>query len=225
MKYPGGVHAGIPLTALFLLTLFGGASGDTMIVFSGISSTLSEIKNFLSGINSFISSMLSITKLIGFSTFVLFFFILLLSSGLSAIGIPRGKTSFLVSLLIADSLWIIWSRSFNPHSYDYLTHVGRTNLTILLPVISLAFAAWIFPLLFGKLKGKIRLPGFRKRKGYSGSETAKLSEEFADYSRGFQNSLVNDIISSHSKKDIVLSSETVNFSRKLKKLLDGLEKD
>lgn len=190
-----------------------------------ITSTLNEIKEFISGINNFINSIVSISKLIGFSTFILFIFILLLSSGFSAIGIPRGRNSFILSLIIADSIWIVWARSFNPKSYDFLTGVGRANLVIILPVLSVAFAAWIFPLLFRKLRGKISLPGFRKRKGYSGSETAKLSEEFADYSRGFQNSLVNDIISSDSKKDIVLSPETVRFSRKLKNLLEQLEEE
>jgi hypothetical protein len=188
---------------------------------TGIISTLREIKDFISGINSFISSIVSVTKLIGFTTFVLFLFILLLSSGLSAVGIPRGRTSFIVSLLIADSIWIMWFRSFNPDSYDFLAQLGRANLIILLPVIFFAFAAWIFPL----LKGKIKLPGFRKRRGLSGSETGKLSEEFSHYSRGFQNALVNDIIASHSKKDILLSSETLKYSRKLKGLLDELEED
>jgi hypothetical protein len=218
-------HTGGALTVFVLLTFFGGESGNQDILFAGISSTLGEIKDFISGINSFISNIVSISKLIGFSTFLLFLFILLLSSGLSAIGIPRGRTSFIVSLLIADSIWIMWARSINPGSYDFLTRVGRANLIILLPVILAAFAAWIFPLLFRKLRGKIRLPGFRKGKVYSGRETAKLSEEFSLYSRGFQDSLVNDIISSESKKDIFLSSETVKLSRKLRGLLEEIDED
>ncbi len=226
MKSAGGLHMGTALTLLLILALSGGSSGDHPVtVFSGISSTLSEIKDFLSGINSFINSMVSLSKLIGFSTFLLFIFIMLLSSGLSAIGIPRGKVSFTLSLLVADSIWIMWSRSFNPGSYDFLARVGRANLIILLPVILFAFSAWIFPPLFKKMKRKIKSSGFRKGKGFSGSETMKLSKEFADYSREFQNSLVNDIIGSESKKDILLSTETLRFSRKLKGFLEELEKE
>ncbi len=225
MKHPGGMKTGLALTLLLAMTLPGGGPGDPVTVFAGLSSTLNEIKDFLTGINSFISSIVSLSKLIGFSTFILFLFIMLLSSGLSAIGIPRGKVSFTLSLLIADSIWIMWSRSFNPGSYDFLLRIGRANLIILLPVIFVAFTAWIFPPLLNKLKRKIRRSGFRKGKGFSGTETVKLSEEFADYSRGFQNSLVNDIISSESKKDILLSPETLSFSRKLKGLLEELEEE
>jgi len=97
-----------------------------------IKTTFDGLSRFLDNIYSFISA---ISNLLGYRAIALFFAIAFTSAGLSAIGFPKGKTSFFISMIIINILWFTWNTSFE---IDYLYTIGtmlKTNSIILFPYI------------------------------------------------------------------------------------------
>jgi len=143
---------------------------------AGLTNGFSEVKDFFNGLNSLLAGFSSFSNMIGFSTIILFLVILLLSTGLSAIGIPRGKISFLFSLIIADILWIFWKESFNPDSLSYLIPVIRSSIIILIPFIITILIQRFFPSLSGKIYNFIKNL-FKKKKSMEKEDLLLLSKE------------------------------------------------
>lgn len=121
------------LTLILFVGLFSAGRGDTVV--AGVTDTIKEIQQFIEGWRIFFSRLSAITSLVGFKTLLLFMAILVISSGLSSIGLPRGKVSFILALLVADTVWIAFSDSFNPGKFTYLGPVIRANLTICAPML------------------------------------------------------------------------------------------
>ncbi|MEW6526639.1 MAG: hypothetical protein AB1444_08245 [Spirochaetota bacterium] len=100
--------------------------------YNQIKTTFDGLSRFLDNIYSFISA---ISNLLGYRAIALFFAIAFTSAGLSAIGFPKGKTSFFISMIIINILWFTWNTSFE---IDYLYTIGtmlKTNSIILFPYI------------------------------------------------------------------------------------------
>lgn len=100
--------------------------------YNQIKTTFDGLSRFLDNIYSFISA---ISNLLGYRAIALFFAIAFTSAGLSAIGFPKGKTSFFISMIIINILWFTWNSSFE---IDYLYTIStmlKTNGIILFPYI------------------------------------------------------------------------------------------
>jgi hypothetical protein len=100
--------------------------------YNQIKTTFDGLSRFLDNIYSFMSA---ISNLLGYRAIALFFAIAFTSAGLSAIGFPKGKTSFFISMIIINILWFTWNTSFE---IDYLYTIGtmlKTNGIILFPYI------------------------------------------------------------------------------------------
>ena len=111
------------------------------VQFAGIVSSLSETKDSIEGLVRFIdtvaAALKTIADMIGFKAVLLFLAILVISGGLTFIGIPRGKTSFFISLIIADLTWLAFEKSLNPQTYGFLITMLHTNVIVLIPFISI----------------------------------------------------------------------------------------
>lgn len=134
------------LITIFSFALITGLSAviQDNIIGAGVSDTVKEIHRFIEGWNTFFSRLSAVTSLLGFKTLMLFLAVLIISSGLAAIGIPRGKVSFLAALLLCNLVWIAFKDSFNPGNIAYLGPILRANLTLCMPLILLNGGSFAF---------------------------------------------------------------------------------
>ncbi len=103
---------------------------EILVTYNHIKTTFDALSRFLDTIYSFMSA---ISNLLGYRAIALFFAIAFTSGGLSAIGFPKGKTSFFISMIIINILWFTWNKSFK---IDYIYTINtmlKTNSIILLP--------------------------------------------------------------------------------------------
>jgi len=136
------------------LTLF--SEGNNIIINAGVTDIIKDVHRFMEGWNTFFTRLSAVTSLVGFKTVLLFLAVLVISSGLSAIGIPRGKFSFFSALFIIDMVWIAFKDSFNPGTLDYLGPIIRANLTLSIPVLLLYGVRLLIARLWPRLKGRIK---------------------------------------------------------------------
>ncbi len=227
MKYSRGAW-GIFSACLMLVLVnhvnAGAADFTSYLIPSGISSTLTEMKDLISGISNFIGGIISVTRLIGFSTFVLFLFILIFSSGLSSIGFPRGWQSFLISVAAADFIWIVWKESFNPPTMAYLKDVMKSNLIILVPVSFFYLAKWSIPVLAEKIRARMRQRYLLGKSSISRSDSIKLSDDFIEEASHLQKLLNHDILNSEKDRNVVYSPETIAGVKRIKEILSVIDK-
>ncbi len=143
---------------LFTLGLFLSlfSRGNDIIITAGVTDIIKDVHRFLEGWNTFFSRLSAVTSLVGFKTILLFLAVLVISSGLSAIGIPRGKFSFFSALLITDMVWIAFKDSFNPGSLDYLGPIIRANLTLAVPMLLPYGGRLFYTKLWPRLKSKLK---------------------------------------------------------------------
>lgn len=114
------LHA-IPLYAIEILDAYN----QIKLSFEGLSRFLDTIYYFVSAISNFL----------GYGAIALFFAIAFTSAGLSAIGFPKGKISFFISMAIINILWYTWNTSFKiDYSYTLMKMI-KTNAIILFPYI------------------------------------------------------------------------------------------
>lgn len=100
--------------------------------YNQIKTTFEGLSRFLDNIYTFISA---ISNFLGYRAIALFFAIAFTSAGLSAIGFPKGKTSFFISMVIINILWFTWNTSFEiDYTYTLITMI-KTNGIILFPYI------------------------------------------------------------------------------------------
>jgi hypothetical protein len=179
-----------------------------------IQSTFNEIKDFFSGIKSFFEKIASFTSFIGFGTFVLLLVVFIFSSGLSAIGIPRGRTAFFISLALADSLWILWKESFAHQSPAYLLPLFRANAILLIPYMGTLVAKKLFPLFMMRLKKLF----IRKRK-ISCDLLLHLTEEIYRAFSDFQQQSHRDVLDAKERGILIMSPETIETFDRLQEII------
>ncbi len=219
------IHDGV-LSALFsftILSLSGGHSGST-ITLAGLADTVQEMKALVEGISAFMDHFSAFTGFVGAGTIFLLITVLFLSAGFTAVGIPKGKTSFLVSLFTADLLWVLWKLSFKPVNYDFVGGMVRSNLILLLPMIAVIFIGRYFPRILPAAANGIKR--VFNGKASSRKELTMNLEQFQDLSSRVASSITQDLLKT-GKDTIYLSPESKRAIGELESLIArvrGLEK-
>ncbi|PKL39835.1 MAG: hypothetical protein CVV44_06335 [Spirochaetae bacterium HGW-Spirochaetae-1] len=206
---------------LFLLFLVFISCGDGPSFFKpAVPSVIRDIQDLITGINTFISRVSTVTGLVGFQTILLFISVLIISSGLSAIGLPKGKTVFLLSLAMADTLWILWKDSFNPESLSYLVPVLRANLILLIPLITYILLKAFVPFLFPQIRNVLfrLLPGSGRR--LRDQLTRETSRELMLKSLSLYITLQKN--NGGNDKNEILSSQADKLVKDIRKLVDTI---
>lgn len=196
------------LSALFILVCI--LVGVSCAHAAGFGETLDELKNTMEGISNFLSRIRTITSIAGFSTIVLFLFVLFFSAGLTALGIPRGSASLLFSLLVADFFWVLWETSFHQFTPAFMLRMAKANGIILFPLMSLLMIKRFAPVLARKLRRWIR--SLRKKKTMTGKEALALVEELHRESGNLELALMRD----------PGSPEAAEYARRLRELISRL---
>lgn len=144
----------ITINILVLISLFSGLffPGHESLNTCGVTETLQELAHYVTAIKEFLATIHSFLSVIGLNTLVLLLMILFFSAGLTALGVPRGKISFVLSLGIADMLWILWEKNFNPLTLDFFLQVLKANAIISHPVIAVFIIKTFFPKISKKIK-------------------------------------------------------------------------
>jgi len=161
IKYFSALHSAI-LSLLFAGQYQHTGKENMGVSLCGFTDTLRDVKDAISGFSHFIQQITriveTISDIVGIQVLLLLFFVSIIASGLAAIGVPRGKMSFFLSLILNDCLWILWSTSFNPDSYGFIFNIARTNLILLSPYLLLLLVRRYWPDIkgfCGKLRNKI----------------------------------------------------------------------
>lgn len=181
-----------------------------------IAGLFSDTKDAMDGLKRFIDSLSAVTagisQIVGIRVIILFLAVLLLSAGLSSIGLPRGRASFFVSLFIADFFWFLWKRSFSPESLDFIASMVEPNLVLLLPfLLALIFKKFI-PRRLERLRRRLA-SALKKPPAEGGvfdkSQLMEFSDRLDETSRRFQHALWKDIADSDGDKTVI-SRETMD---------------
>lgn len=207
---------------LLLLTaglLLSACSSETSIT-SEISTYYKSIQDFLSGVNKFFSALYYVTSLIGFNPIALLIAVFILSSGLSSIGIPKGKAAFFTALAIADTIWILWKYSFDSPAEEYWTIV-KSTFVLLIPFLFLMILKKGAPALialFKKLRARSRGHELKFMRREINSLSRLLLEKNVELHNQIQTNMDEDETSAG------INSETKKHINEIKKLLELLEK-
>lgn len=201
-----------------------GISGPFEKISTGINEikdSINETKELFVPINKFITTIASpikkISSLVGGSTLIMLLFILIISSGLSALGIPKGRFTFFTALIIADSLWLAWGHSINTDMLFYFFKIAKTNAILLSPLFLYIIVKKYFS---SFLKGlTVKIP-FKSEKGMHIKEAEFLNERFSDESLIFIKKFSRDMEGKEINGKIFLSDESRNSINNIKKLLE-----
>jgi hypothetical protein len=223
----------ISLLLVFSVTNIIAPSGQNVLQ-SGFTSAVEEAANAIKGFGRFIDSLRSmidvISTVISLEVLLLFIAAALIGFGLSFLGIPKGKFSFLCSIIIADIFWYIWSKSFNPEFSDLISRIFviiKTNIIILIPFLIVCLfqnpflSKKVIPKFFSFVKSV-----FRKKT--SGSidikDLARISDELNKSFALFNKSLINDLLNGKKDGRTEISSETLVYRKEIETVLGKLNK-
>ncbi len=151
--------------------------------FAGVKDTFDGIQRFASGIAAV---WRAVSAVIDPRALALLAAVLIVSAGFSALGVPKGRMCFLVSLASVDSLWFLWGRSMNPDSIAFIPGMIETNLYLLLPYFLIVISAHFLPII---IKRALR----RFASGLDREEAQLLVERFDDESTRARESIMRDI--------------------------------
>jgi hypothetical protein len=199
--------------------LLSACSSETSIT-SEISTYYKSIQDFLSGVNKFFSAMYYVTSLVGFKPIALLIAVFILSSGLSSIGIPKGRAAFFTSLVIADTIWILWKYSFDSPAEEYWTIV-KSTFVLLIPFLFLLILKKLAPVLIAFLK-KLRPRSRGHEVKFTRREINSLSRQLLEKNVELHNQIQTNMDEDETATGI--NSETKKRITEIKKLLDLLEK-
>jgi hypothetical protein len=196
-------------------------AGARLAGISDISESLQEISDILKGIHSFIASLSSISiisNIIGLETILLFVSVVVLSTGFSALGVPKGKFSFLISLVTADSLWILWKVSIQAGFPGYFLPIIKSNLIVLSPFLIITILGAMFPLLWTRFK-RVILSLIRKKLTMDKKRLLALYDEYQTQSGVLTRHVVSEILGTEGAEQITLSYELQKSVEDLKSTL------
>ncbi len=192
---------------------------DIKDAISGFSNTLRDIKDAISGFSHFIQQITriveTISDIVGIQVLILLIVVSIIASGLAAIGIPRGKMSFFLSLIFTDCLWALWSTSFDPGSYAFIYDITKTNLILLSPYLLLLLVKRYWPDIkrfCGKLRNKI----------LSRPPDVVTIKEFFQWKKQYQ-SLNVSLLESLDNDLAAKENDSVTISKETIRLLDSLD--
>ena len=180
-----------------------------------VSKTMRDIRTTTEGVTRFFTSVSRVVSLItscaGWRVFALLFGVILISSVLTFIGIPRGGLSFIVSLALADWIWVLWEKSITPDAPVNYAAVLKANAVLLLPFIAVMLLKKNLAPLGRKIGAGItavfRLP-FMRKKIVSKESLLKDIQKYNDASGVLQQRLLQDMAYSGGDS-VVLSGKTV----------------
>jgi hypothetical protein len=195
-----------------------------------VSKTIKDIRTTTDGVTRFftaISRVISkVTSFTGWRVFALLFGVILISSVLTFIGIPRGGLSFIVSLAIADWIWVLWGKSITPDAPFNYAAVLKANAVLLLPFFAvLLLKKNLVP--FGRKVGAgistvVRIP-FMKKKIVSKELLLQDIQKYHDASGVLQQRLLQDMAYS-GDDSVVLSGKTVESIDEVTRILRELHR-
>jgi len=186
-----------------------------------VKKTYKSIEELIDGVNSFIGKIQSVAGMIGFKPIALLIIVFFLSSGLSSVGVPRGKAAFLASLALADVIWVAWKMSFSDTQFAEYLSIAKANLIILIPFILVFSVNKGRPFIAKSLRRiKTRLSGeeLKERRREINFLSRLLLEENVKLHNQIQSNMDDDELSAE------LSPETKKLIHEIRKLLDLLEK-
>jgi hypothetical protein len=188
-----------------------------------ITDTLRELADVMQGIHNVISGFSFISDTIGFGTILLLIAVLVLSAGYSALGMTRGKATFLSALATADALWIFWKVSFNTPPAEYLFSIVRANLIVLCPVIIAAIISRTAPSLLKRISVRVSSI-IHNKKTMGAPEAAALFDEYQERGARLNRAFLDDILASGGAGGPVsLSGETRKSLEELRETLDKID--
>lgn len=180
--------------------------------FSGIKEAYDGIQRFTSGITAVWRAL---SAVIDPRALGLLAAVLIVSAGFSALGVPKGRLCFLVSLASVDALWLLWGRSMNPDSLAFLPGIIKANLYLLLPYFFIVISARFLPIII-----RSAFQGFGR--GLNRDEAQLFMERFEDESAKARESIARDIAASEGDR-VRLSpasrSRLAELSRVIKKIV------
>jgi hypothetical protein len=205
---------------------------DVKDTITDVKNAIMEIKASIDGLLKFINTISDTIKtmssIIGFKAIILLASVIVFSFILSFFGIPRGNTSFIISLILSDAIWYTWARSFNPESYNFIKSIIYANMILLSPIILISLMKKFLPVLFNKFMTfaalKMRLPIF-KNMIYNKDYIINFIENFQTSRAEFEKSILKDLINSKDKNsNIILSSITLEQIENMRKIINNLYK-
>lgn len=198
---------------------------DTAHTFSEIRETIKDIRQTAGGVMRFLESVSSvvgtIARLIDPRALALLFFVLVFSAGFAAIGVPRGRASFFISLALVDTLWFVWGRSMNAEMPSYALSMAGANLYLLVPYFSYLLLRHRALPAAGRSLAALRLR-LARRKPAEREEIRRLARRIDDESLGLVASLSRDAAASAGEEAVVISEESRKRITNLRDALDRL---
>jgi len=180
--------------------------------FTGIKEAYDGFQRFTSGVAAVWRALYAVIdpRALGLLTAVL-----IVSAGFSALGVPKGRLCFLVSLASVDALWLLWGRSMNPNSFAFLSGIIKANLYLLLPYFFIVISARFLPIIIRRA-----FQGFGG--GLNREEARLLMERFEDESARARDAIARDIAGSEGNRVRLSSasrSRLTELSRVIKKIV------
>ena len=202
------------------LLLFGSALPLTAEVrepAGDIFGQLGEIVEIVRGVHSFLSGIAIISETIGFATVLLFLGVIVFSAGFTAVGVPKGIPSFIVSLVTADILWVLWNIAIKASPGECVAAMIRSNIIIIAPAVIAAVAARGAARLRRSLGGLVR-----PRALLDGEQAASLLREYQERSSRLSSALAEDIIFARKGDGVRLTGKTLDQAGKLGETIEKI---
>ncbi len=172
--------------------------------------SLQNISDALKGIQSFFTSLSNISvisNVIGLETILLLVVVIIFSTGLSALGVPKGKLAFLLSLLTADCLWFLWKASMKDPFQEFMPQILKSNLVVLSPFLAVSVLAAAVPFAWKKLKRRMA-PLLRRGRAIDKKTLRAVYDEYLANSAALHSQITSEILGSGENEKIAISGET-----------------
>jgi|GEM_PF-663899 len=198
---------------------------DAKSTFSEIRVAINEIRETAGGVWRFLESISSavrtIARLVDPRALALLFFVLLFSAGFAAIGIPRGRQSFFLSLALADALWFVWGKSMDEEMPSYALSMALVNLYLLSPYLLYLLLRRSVPPAAGRALAALRRR-WTARKPAERGYIRRIARDIDDESLRLIASLSRDLAETGKEEAVTLSGESKGSITRLRDTLDRL---
>lgn len=189
-----------------------------MAGFSESIDELGKIVDSIKAIFDLITTVIStLNSIFGLSVILLFIAVVILSAGLSALGLPKGKITFFSSLLIADFFWYIWYYAQNPETYGFIWSIFKTSFILISPYIVIMLLKFLIPTLYEEIRKKVLYKKAIPKKDlvriYS-----DLSDDWNSFSSNYQEMLLEN------EDSVVISTQVNEDVDRILKKFESLQK-
>ena len=205
-----------------ILSLFSFFTAPHSYLLCGFTESLDHLGKIVTALTDFFSVIKSVLTITGVNTLVLLIMVTIFSAGLNVVGLPRGKTSFLISLAAADSLWFAWEKAMNTEPGVFFPAMLKSNTLLVLPLTIVAVITGIAP---GIKKSVKKIPSLFSKKKNIPLSSQKAVETLITLDRHMntlRGAYLNDIKKGGSASEVAVSPETEQAKQALKKELDKI---